>query len=218
MAKPFFYRIDLIDLMDFATEPVGLSMSLLEFAKELKRGESEHAAIQKIISEAHNYIEKKKLAGRSGGIAKSSSAKAVLESAVAESSIPLASNRSSNRNRNNSSTEQKTEALKPLFEYSNDFQKFWTAYPSKTGKGDAWKSWQKIKPPVEIVLLAINWQICSQKWKDGYIPNPATYINQRRWEDEPPTQVIPAGFASKGVMGALQRSAELRAKASGGNL
>lgn len=77
--KPFFYRIDLIDLMDFATEPAGLSMTLLEFAKELKKGISDHAPIQKIIEEANNYIEKKKNAGRSGGKARVSNAQALLE-------------------------------------------------------------------------------------------------------------------------------------------
>jgi len=159
MAKPFFYRIDLIDLMDFATEPAGLSMTLLEFAKELKKGESEHYAIQKIITEAHNYIEKKKLAGRNGGMAKASSAKAVLESAVAESSIPLA--RSSNRSRSRSSTESiavpiaKPKDQKPLSEYSDDFLKFWDAYPTKTGKGDAWKSWNKTKPLLQTVLKSL---------------------------------------------------------------
>ncbi len=106
MAKPFFYRIDLIDLMDFATEPAGQTMSLLEFAKELKKGESDHPAIQKIINEAFNYIEKKKIAGSSGGKAKASSAIASLSSALAKPSTPLA--RSSNRN----STE--TETLKDL--------------------------------------------------------------------------------------------------------
>jgi len=82
-------------------------MTLLEFAKELKKGDSEHPAIQKIISEALNYIEKKKNAGRSGGIAKASSAIAVLGSAIAESSIPLA------RNSNKSSTVTKTATIDP---------------------------------------------------------------------------------------------------------
>ena len=36
-----------------------------------------------------------------------------------------------------------------------------------------------------MVLKALEWQIDSKKWRDGYIPNPATYLNQGRWEDEP---------------------------------
>jgi hypothetical protein len=90
--KPFFFRIDLIDLMDFATDPDGENMSLLTFAKELKKGESVFPQIQKIIEEANNYIEKKKNSGRSGGKkrvqnqAKSSGVQAVFESAQAKSS------------------------------------------------------------------------------------------------------------------------------------
>lgn len=92
MNRPFYFRIDLIDLMDFATEPAGTKMTLLEFAKELRGGNSKHPAIQRIIDEAHNYIEKKKIAGSKGG----SSAKAKRSSAVANGSTPLASNRNSN--------------------------------------------------------------------------------------------------------------------------
>lgn len=60
MSKPFFFRIDLVELLDFATEPEGASMSLLQFAKELKRGQSDIPQIQKIIDETHEFIEKKK--------------------------------------------------------------------------------------------------------------------------------------------------------------
>ena len=55
----FFYRIDIIDLMDFATEPEGINMSLLTFAKELKKGESQHHGIQKIINKYRDSFEKK---------------------------------------------------------------------------------------------------------------------------------------------------------------
>lgn len=39
MSKPFFFRIDLIELMDFATEPEGIGMTLLEFVKMLDSGD-----------------------------------------------------------------------------------------------------------------------------------------------------------------------------------
>lgn len=68
--NPFFYRIDLVDLFDFATEPEGLNMSLLEFVKELKKGESAHIAIQKIIDQTHNYMEMQKKRASAGGVAK----------------------------------------------------------------------------------------------------------------------------------------------------
>lgn len=68
------------------------------------------------------------------------------------------------------------------------FEIFWKAYPSKVGKGAAEKAWSKAKinGSIDLVLTALEVQKKSPKWiKDGgdYIPNPATWINQRRWED-----------------------------------
>jgi hypothetical protein len=71
------------------------------------------------------------------------------------------------------------------------FARFWEAYPKKVGKGDAERAWKKVAKPSEAldgILEALRWQRMSRQWmKDGgqYIPNPATYLNQRRWEDEP---------------------------------
>ena len=70
----------------------------------------------------------------------------------------------------------------------DDFSKFWDAYPKKTGKTDAQKAWVKIKPPLPSILAALTWQSNSMQWKNNggqYIPNPATYLNQGRWQDEP---------------------------------
>lgn len=69
------------------------------------------------------------------------------------------------------------------------FDRFWQAYPRKTGKGAAEKAWAKMKPPIEAVLAAIEWQRTSTEWlREGgqFIPHPSTWINQKRWLDEPP--------------------------------
>lgn len=184
--KPFFFRIDVAALMDFATDPDGENVTLLQFAKALQKGHSDIPYIQNLINEARSYIEGKREAGKKGGIAKSSSAKAVLEqcqsSALANSSGPLASNRNNNSNRNNIEKD-----------YSAAFEEFWGIYPRKTGKREAWEVWQRLKPPLESVLSALAWQVKSDQWtRDGgkYIPSPTTYLNQGRWEDEP---VSPGG-------------------------
>ena len=67
------------------------------------------------------------------------------------------------------------------------FEEFWSSYPKKVGKESAKKAFQKVKEPLETLLSAIEQQKCSSQWsKDGgqYIPNPATWLNQHRWEDE----------------------------------
>jgi uncharacterized protein YdaU (DUF1376 family) len=71
------------------------------------------------------------------------------------------------------------------------FARFWTAYPRKVSKAEAWKAWQKLA--VDAVLVdrmtrALEWQCQQPGWlKDGgrFVPHPATWLNGRQWEDEP---------------------------------
>ena len=70
------------------------------------------------------------------------------------------------------------------------FDRFWEAYPSKVGKDAARKAFEKRKPDASLLsamVAAIEVQAASEKWtKDGgqFIPNPATWLNQGRWQDE----------------------------------
>lgn len=72
--------------------------------------------------------------------------------------------------------------------YPESFEKFWSAYPKKEGKGAAYKSYQKIKAPrptLKNILDSIETHKKTEKWKNKqFIPLPATFLNQRRWEDE----------------------------------
>ena len=68
------------------------------------------------------------------------------------------------------------------------FAEFWTAYPRKTGKGAALRAWAKAKPNLPAVLSALTWQCQQPQWtKDAgqFIPHPATWLNQGRWDDLP---------------------------------
>ena len=71
----------------------------------------------------------------------------------------------------------------------SDFEKFWSEYPKKVGKLDAQKAWKKNSSPgIDKILEAISQQRASPQWtKDGgkFIPNPATWINGGRWDDQP---------------------------------
>ena len=68
------------------------------------------------------------------------------------------------------------------------FAAFWAAYPRKVGKEAARRAFAKVpKEAWPLLVPAINAQKLSRQWqKDGgqYIPNPATWLNQGRWEDE----------------------------------
>lgn len=66
------------------------------------------------------------------------------------------------------------------------FDRFWAAYPRKVGKGAAKKAFAKVKAPLATLLSALAEQKKSDMWtKDGgqFIPHPATWLNQERWED-----------------------------------
>jgi len=84
-----------------------------------------------------------------------------------------------------------TDTCSPSASESADdgFASFWGQYPKKVAKPAAEKAWKKARPDLDIVLKAIAAQASSDAWrKDSgqFIPNPATWINQRRWEDELP--------------------------------
>jgi len=80
-----------------------------------------------------------------------------------------------------SASEAKAEKI-----YCPNFIAFWNKYPRKEGKGKAWESWQAKKPPIEQVLATLEKYKRSEQWKDlQFVPMPATWLNQSRWEDEP---------------------------------
>lgn len=69
------------------------------------------------------------------------------------------------------------------------FERFWKAYPRKVAKPAAQKAFSKVSGEIEQILTglelakktnALNWA----KENGAYIPHPATWLNQRRWEDE----------------------------------
>ncbi|MCL2672094.1 MAG: hypothetical protein FWF10_08670 [Clostridiales bacterium] len=72
------------------------------------------------------------------------------------------------------------------------FAEFWTAYPKKVGKAATEKVWLRINPSPalqeKILATLQTWSNSDQWTKDGgqYIPNPATWLSQGRWEDESP--------------------------------
>ena len=68
------------------------------------------------------------------------------------------------------------------------FETFWNAYPKKKAKAAAEKAFKRIKVDdtlLTTMLSALEIQKRSKQWQDKqFIPYPATWLNQRRWEDE----------------------------------
>ncbi len=70
-------------------------------------------------------------------------------------------------------------------EVNKDFELFWNAYPKKIGKKKVEDKFNSIDFPIDKILKNIELQKQSEQWQtQQYIPNPETYLNQERWEDE----------------------------------
>ena len=72
------------------------------------------------------------------------------------------------------------------------FEAFWAAYPRKTHKDRARSAWRRLSPTPELcqaMAAALERDKHSRQWtKDNgeYIPYPASWLNAKPWEDDPP--------------------------------
>ena len=76
-----------------------------------------------------------------------------------------------------------------IVDQNHGFEAFWKKYPRKIAKQKAAAAWRRLslwKHTLKI-CLDVDRRITLPDWikENGkYIPHPATYLNQRRWEDE----------------------------------
>lgn len=87
----------------------------------------------------------------------------------------------------NAKQETITNNHKPINKYKPEieFEEFWAIYPKHTGKAAAEKVWLKIKINTETFqLIVIHLSKAYLTTEKQFIPNPSTYLNQQRWNDE----------------------------------
>jgi len=81
-----------------------------------------------------------------------------------------------------------TKSSPPNEHFSVAFEAFWKMYPKKVSKADALKAWGKIKAElVTTIMQALATHVTCEQWvkDDGrFIPNAATWLNGKKWEDE----------------------------------
>jgi len=79
------------------------------------------------------------------------------------------------------STEQNTRKS------ATRFDEFWAAYPKKVAKKacrDKWRA-KGLDRMADRIIDDVRRRCREHRpWLEGYIPNPLTYLNQERWEDE----------------------------------
>lgn len=73
---------------------------------------------------------------------------------------------------------------------ANRFDLFWAAYPRKVGKKATQKAWKNANVNSALfnkIMTAVGFARTTKEWKrenGRYIPNPSTWLNQGRWDDE----------------------------------
>lgn len=153
------------------------------------------AQIDRDLENSATYAEN----GRKGGKKKNiSQAEAKLtEMNQIEPKRPNKDNNKDNDKDNDNDKNEELRAASPSARAKSDgFDQFWEVYPKKVGKSAAQKAFSKIEEPLDVLLPALEQQKFSDQWtRDGgrYIPNPATWLNQGRWQDEvsPPAAAKP---------------------------
>lgn len=124
----------------------------------------------------------------------------------AASNPPLLKKEKENEKKKRKNTAQASPSLELSVGW---FDTFWDFYPVKVGKPAARRAWKKVwekdfKTKLDADRLRIYAKISDgiERWKateqwqkeDGkFIPYPATFLNQRRWEDETPNSIIISG-------------------------
>lgn len=78
----------------------------------------------------------------------------------------------------------------PAPDLADSFEEFWSEYPRHRNRVQAERAWYALNPDKALVVT-ILWSLKvfkqSEEWNkdDGrYIPNPAKWIDDRRWEDD----------------------------------
>ena len=128
-------------------------------------------SLMKRMEKLDEIKQKRAIAGAKGGKAKAS--------AKQMPSKPLANSSRVDKIRVDKSRVDKNKNL-----YSAKFEQFWHEYPSKIGKKKAFTSFKLVKIDIEVLLNAVKQQKETSQWRSGYIPHPATWLNQGRWEDD----------------------------------
>ena len=87
-------------------------------------------------------------------------------------------------------TEQNKEdtSLRSVTREPDEFERWYAHFPNKVGKEAARKAWPKARKKASYELLCGGLRRYLKKTDDRPWCNPATWLNQGRWLDEPPVQ------------------------------
>lgn len=191
---PFYYTWEEIT-SELPDEDFGkLVRAILIFSKNGKITQFDSSAVAsiayKFITDTIRRSQKNSEAGRKGMAVRWGNNAVNNNDNNSVNNKPITINRNINTNTNISTNTNKDTPPTPSKSGSDRFDLFWRAYPKKIGKAYAKKCFDKLNPSAELterMIKAIEEQKRSLEWKRDngqYIPNPSTWLNQGRWDDE----------------------------------
>lgn len=127
--------------------------------------------------------------GRKGGRPKANESK---ENQLLFSESKKSQEKEEDKEKEKDKEEDKDKKKEKADALASMFARFWAVYPRHEAKQTALKAFTKINPDealLETILSAVECFKNAAQWQeDGgqYVPHPSTFLNQRRWEDEPP--------------------------------
>jgi len=86
--------------------------------------------------------------------------------------------------------------------YTDSFNEFWKVYPRHESKKESAQAFSKVTESLEVLIKAVKEQTIAKAWdkpeNKQFVPHAATWLNQRRWEDEvvqeaPVNKLLPLG-------------------------
>lgn len=172
----------------------------------VENGEWIHPRVAKEAEKAENQMLKKSEAGKKGAASRWQNDASAIRIPLAKrcnrhrpspSPSPSPIDQDQSQTHIGHRNDDRSVPSKPASKYSESFEKhFWSIYPRKAGKRAAWGAWQRIKKSGGVTVGEISDALKSNleknpEWKRGIIPNPLTWLNQGRWEDDLST--IPDG-------------------------
>lgn len=160
--------LDYVNDNDPVIEDLLLSVSFEPIRQQLKRD------LEKWTEKAPDRKEKARIAGLASAKArqlKSTQSNSLVQNELkpTKSTVSVSVNASVSANEIN----------------KKSFDIFWSKYPNKVGKKKVEQKFLKLKPvDIETILSTIDKFIAYKPFESYNHPNPETYINQERWNDE----------------------------------
>ncbi|WP_370931920.1 DUF1376 domain-containing protein [Bartonella sp. DGB1] len=136
--------------------------------------------VAKELEDSKNYLNKQKENGIKGAEAKK---QRMVKGGYSD---PTSTAEANNNNNNNNKKPNTKVFVKKAKIPPDDFNIFWEEYPHKVGKSVAIKAYSLARETASCDVILDGLRRYKQSKPESYQwLNPSTFLNQKRWEDEP---------------------------------